>query len=110
MPSGYYAFLRNDLYLDTWKNASAHKNFEWKKSLENLPLYLLQLESEQVLSKIASEASCKQPLVAQSAFCCSMFVNIPSLIKENAHNYRHAHYECGMIGQILYVEGNKTRK
>jgi hypothetical protein len=103
--------LRDERYLEFWQQSSSHKNFEWKKSHESLPLYLLQLESEEVLCKIASDASCMQPLVAQSAFCCSMFVNIPSLIKsENFHKYRTAHFECGMIGQILYVEGKKKMR
>jgi hypothetical protein len=85
------------------------KDFLWvhpDNILPEIPLYLLRTGEVAELSELASQVSCFQHIVSNGAFCCSMFVDLLTLLeqKDSLYKYRKVHYECGSIGQVLYNE------
>jgi hypothetical protein len=104
---GYYVLVRDPGSLQKLKDVTAHRKFKWsgvKEIPENIPLFLLEEGDKSVVAQNAAECSCKQNLVSQSAFCCCMFADIQHVITSDLSLYRQLHFECGMIGQMLYVE------
>jgi len=51
-------------------------------------------------------AACHQAIASTSAFTLAMFSPMAPIMKENGlHHYRNIHWEAGLIGHILYLEG-----
>jgi hypothetical protein len=68
----------------------------------DLPLYLLQ---EGNLSTPAQALSCHQEIAAAGAFAVSMLAEFQEPLQRfGAWFYRRLYWECGMIGQLLYLE------
>lgn len=117
LPSGYYMLLRDNSQLNDLKTETQSSGFKWQSAIPEMPsfpLFLLQEEPDvEKISKAAANASCSQQMVAKAAFCMSMFTTLDTLFEPtNPANttadwfkYRRAHWECGMIGQVLYTEG-----
>jgi SagB-type dehydrogenase family enzyme len=100
MSPGLYLLDRVPQYTELLREA-ADPRFAWRSAHDRLPLQLLQ---EGDLSYEAMELSCHQEIAGNSAFCVSMIAYFQPLLAVHPHRYRHLHWECGMIGQLLYLE------
>lgn len=107
--SGYYVLLRNGSMEDARAKCTADTTAAWSRPSEvpaSLPFYLLRTASKAEMAGAAAAASCKQRIVETSCVTFSMLSPLPALLNTHGpHAYRHAHYEAGMIGQWLYLQG-----
>ncbi|WP_418640958.1 SagB family peptide dehydrogenase [Sulfurimonas sp. ST-27] len=97
---GLYLHVRNQKDLEHFKK-EFHDTFLWKKTdFENL--YLLETADFTKASKIIS---CNQDIASDGAFSLGMICRYSEeLLAFNAHRYKELYWECGMIGQQLYLE------
>ena len=97
---GLYLHVRNQKDLTQLKK-ELHEKFLWEKTaFENL--YLLEIADFTQASKIIS---CNQDIAADGAFSLGMLCRYSEeLLTSNAHRYKELYWECGMIGQQLYLE------
>ncbi len=97
---GLYLHVRNSKDLHSLKK-EFHSTFLWQETaFENL--YLLELADFTAASKIIS---CNQDIASDGAFSLGMICRYSKeLLAFNAHRYKELYWECGMIGQQLYVE------
>ncbi len=100
IPSGIYALIRNPDHLPLLKSGM-HDGFIWKPLSSDLPLYLL---SEGDYRETAMLVSCKQDIAGDSAFSLGMIAEFDSIIQTNPYLYKQLFWECGMIGQTLYLQ------
>lgn len=96
---GLYCWPRSEQGLAKLR-ASLSAEFVWQET-EAIPgLYLLhQGDTRQA----AKTLSCHQAIASDSAFSLAMLVEF-ELIDVDAWHYRRLFWECGMLGQILYLE------
>jgi SagB-type dehydrogenase family enzyme len=100
LEAGLYLFLREPLVFADFKS-SMHQEWLWeKKGPEHLPLYLL-LPFD--LRAIAKTICCHQDIAADSCFALGMLAHV-EITREEPWRYRHLFWECGMLGQALYLE------
>lgn len=98
--TGLYMLIRNgkdknDLVAQT------HSEFKWKE-MELQNLYLLQRKDFRMISKAIS---CTQDIASDGAFSLGMLCNFSQQIQRHgAHRYKELYWECGAIGQQLYLE------
>jgi SagB-type dehydrogenase family enzyme len=100
MQQGMYIFLRSPADLTPLKNAF-QPEFLWHQVTANFPLYLMQ---EGDFRSKAVKLSCHQDIAGDSAFSMGMIANFGDTVRRAACRYRHLFWECGMIGQVLYLE------
>lgn len=85
--------------------SSFRDEFEWKKPErcpEKLEFYRLALGD---LGSVSKDISCHQDIAADSCFSLGMLVRFETSLKNHgAWFYPRLYWECGMIGQILYLE------
>jgi SagB-type dehydrogenase family enzyme len=75
------------------------------EAVEGLPLPLWKLIAPADARVAAKTASCNQDIAADGAFAVSMIADFThTLLVEGADAYRRLFHECGMIGQVLYLE------
>ncbi|MCJ7443847.1 MAG: hypothetical protein MUO26_04850 [Methanotrichaceae archaeon] len=103
--------LGNGLYLMVRDNGRAKKlqefmnpEFEWKK-LSNFPadidLYLL---AQGDMRFVAQQASCHQNIADDGCFAVAMLAEFEEPLQEiGPWLYPRLYWECGMIGQMLYL-------
>jgi len=98
--SGIYILIRNKRDQQDLKE-QMHNAFVWKDTdLENL--YLLETRDIQMASK---SISCSQDIASDGAFSLGMLCNFSQQIQTfGPHRYKELYWECGMIGQQLYLE------
>jgi len=97
---GIYILIRNDRDKDTLKK-QMHDAFIWDKTELN-NLYLLETRDTQMASK---SISCNQDIASDGAFSLGMLCNFSQQLQTyGAHRYKELYWECGMIGQELYLE------
>lgn len=98
--SGLYILIRNARDLEDLKE-QMHKDFLWKKTdLEHL--YFLEGKDVQMASKAIS---CTQDIASDGAFSLGMLCNFSEQLQiHGAHRYKELYWECGAIGQQLYLE------
>jgi SagB-type dehydrogenase family enzyme len=97
---GLYAFLRDACVLESVKRAM-RSEWLWRKvGPAHLPLYLL-LPSD--LRETAKLICCHQDIAADSCFALGMLASFED-IEQCPWRYRGLYWECGMIGQTLYLE------
>ncbi len=80
--------------------ASIQREFEWRRVWPGFDFWRLQAGD---LAFEAMEASCHQDIAAQGAFAAAMLAHFEPLLRSAPHAYRYLHWECGMIGQVLYL-------
>ena len=101
---GLYILVRNTSGLDSLRE-EMRKDFLWEKPPgcpADLPLYFLV---EGNCQRIAAEVSCGQDIAGDSAFSLGMVAEFQhSLYTIGPWQYRRLFWECGMIGQVLYLE------
>lgn len=98
--SGLYILIRNERDKDELvKQMDAE--FDWMETqLENL--YLLQSKDFRATSKAIS---CSQDIASDGAFSLGMLCNFSEQLQNHrAHRYKELYWECGAIGQQLYLE------
>jgi len=97
---GVYALPRDHDALAKLQAATL-ADFDWQKVSEALPLYhLLSGDCKQ----IAKTLSCHQPIASDSAFSLGMVAEFSETIAAAPWLYRRLFWECGLIGQTLYLE------
>ena len=67
----------------------------------SLPLFVLE---EGDARSVARLASCQQAIAADSAFSLGMLADFDSSLREGPWWYRRLFWECGVVGQALYME------
>ena len=97
---GLYIFIRNERDKEPLMKQT-NPSFEWKETeLENL--YLLHSQNLQAFSK---SISCNQDIASDGAFSLGMLCNYSEQLQTHgAHRYKELYWECGAIGQQLYLE------
>ncbi|MFT5836115.1 MAG: SagB-type dehydrogenase family enzyme [Sulfurimonas sp.] len=98
--SGLYILVRNARDIDELKR-EMDSTFSWRDT-EFEQLFLLQTKD---LSTNSKAISCSQDIASDGAFSLGMLCNFTSQIeKYGAHRYKELYWECGVIGQQLYLE------
>jgi SagB-type dehydrogenase family enzyme len=103
---GLYFLVRNPGHMVSLRAAMPmHPKFEWRKPdgcPEQLELYLL---GEGDVRRISAQISCFQDIAGEGCFSAAMIADFePSLKQCGAWFYPRLFWECGMIGQVLYLE------
>ena len=75
--------------------------FEWRPVHESLPLYRLKSGD---MTREAMQLSCHQEIAGHSALALAMIAPFAPVLSRKPYLYRHLHWECGLIGQVLYLE------
>jgi len=97
---GLYILIRNERDKTTLQEQT-HTTFEWSET-EFKGLYLLQTRDFMMTSKAIS---CSQDIASDGAFSLGMLCNFSEQLSEfGAHRYKELYWECGAIGQELYLE------
>ncbi len=97
---GLYAMLRDPRALDSLKRAM-RPDWWWRKAgPAHLPLYLLMPADLRAAAKLIC---CHQNIAAGSCFALGMLASFEDL-EHSPWRYRSLYWECGMIGQTLYLE------
>jgi SagB-type dehydrogenase family enzyme len=97
---GIYALPRDHDALAKLQAATL-ADFDWQKISETLPLYHLYSGD---CRQIAKALSCHQPIASDSAFSLEMVAEFGKTIEAAPWLYRRLFWECGLIGQTLYLE------
>ncbi len=97
---GLYFLCRNPADLDALRR-DLQPGFMWQPVAADLPLYLLtpgDFRAE------AIRVSCHQEIAGYSAFSLGMLARFADTLQPAPYRYRHLFWECGIIGQVLYLE------
>lgn len=101
---GLYIFLRKPEEKDRLK-AAIRPDFLWEKPKNcpsDLEFYLLM---EETLDSFAAQLSCKQRKAADACFTACMLSEFEKPLKKfGAWIYPYLFWECGILGQLLYLE------
>jgi len=102
LPSGLYILLGDSSAKDTLQLAMKD-TFLWEKGNSKVDdLYLLQGGDFKLISKTIS---CNQDIAADGAFSLGMLVEFDKQLQTyGAHRYKELYWNCGAIGQQLYLE------
>jgi len=96
---GLYFYVRDKDQKNTLKSLM-RKDFLWESISENL--YLLERGD---LRPQAKFISCSQDIAADGAFSLGMITEFKApIVSYGAHEYKELYWECGEIGQQLYLE------
>lgn len=97
---GLYVLLRDSHRLPALQQACLD-SFRWDKHHDDLAFYQLDTGD---LKLIAKTLSCHQPIASDSAFSLAMVADFEATLATAPWQYRRLFWECGLIGQILYLE------
>ncbi|MFZ0133515.1 MAG: SagB/ThcOx family dehydrogenase [Desulfobacterales bacterium] len=97
---GLYFFCRNPADLDALRRALL-PDFIWETVTADLPLYRLTTGD---FRAEAIRVSCHQEIAGYSAFSLGMIARFADTLQTAPYRYRHLFWECGIIGQVLYLE------
>lgn len=99
LEKGLYAYLRNPDELIHLRE-SLDSDFLWEESFEGL--YLLKSGD---FRGAAQYISCNQEIASDGAFSFGMLCHFTEVLEEHgAPGYKNLYHQCGMIGQLLYLE------
>ncbi|MGG2399096.1 SagB/ThcOx family dehydrogenase [Pseudomonas sp. SH1-B] len=76
-------------------------DFLWQRVDEELPLYRL-LEGD--ARGLAGFLSCGQDIAADGCVALAMLARVEQVVSNGAWRYPRLYWECGQIGQLLYLE------
>ena len=96
---GLYLLLRAEGQCESFRPAW-RSEFDWERVWPDFSLWRLQQAD---LTYAAMETSCHQQIAGSSAFAVAMLADFEAVLKSAPYRYRHLHWECGMIGQVLYL-------
>jgi SagB-type dehydrogenase family enzyme len=104
VPPGLYLLVRDPAQEKDLREKFA-KEFEWVRPdgcPEDLPLYRLAGGD---CRKLAESVSCHQEIAADGIFAVAMLAGFEQPLKiHGPWFYRRLYWECGVIGQLLYLE------
>jgi SagB-type dehydrogenase family enzyme len=105
LAQGVYAYLRDPGVLDEWR-AAMRPEFLWEPVVDRKPvddgLFLL-FPSDVMWT--ANRLSCDQDIAADGFFSLGMIARLSTSLTERGEwFYRRLFWECGIIGQVLYLE------
>ena len=96
---GIYAYLREPRVRDEWK-AAMRPEFLWEEVHDGLFL-LVPIDA----GRIANRLSCDQAIAEDGFFGLGMIARFEQPLRERGEwFYRRLFWECGLIGQVLYLE------
>lgn len=96
---GVYAYLRSDEVRSAWR-AAMRQEFLWEPCADDLFL----LVPADVRST-AMRLSCDQDIAADGFCSLAMIARVESSLRDWGESfYRRLFWECGLIGQVLYLE------
>lgn len=99
LPTGLYLYLRDHPALKNLQS-SLHESFEFKEIDSNL--FLLREGDYKYVSKAIS---CTQDIACDGAFSLGMLAPFhDEILSYGAQRYKQLYWECGAIGQQLYLE------
>jgi SagB-type dehydrogenase family enzyme len=81
--------------------AGLSADFSWQPM--SMPFSFFQLTASNV-RQAAKTLSCHQPIASDSAFSLGMLARFAENLEVEAWRYRRLFWECGLLGQILYLE------
>jgi SagB-type dehydrogenase family enzyme len=99
VPPGLYLYMRRDAALPELRSALSAA-FVWRTVKPGRPLYLLKAGD---VTMEAMELSCHQEIAGHGAFAVAMLAPFDQRLKKAPYLYRQLYWECGMIGQVLYL-------
>jgi len=100
---GLYVLLRNPSAQAEMQPAFA-ETFEWAKPgdcPQGMPLFRLARGDARAT---AAQLSCQQNIAADGCVAFAMLTEFERALKVGPWMYPRLHWECGMIGQMLYLE------
>jgi hypothetical protein len=102
---GIYAYFRDAAAIDEWK-AAMRSEFMWEPvnvgSGAAPHLFLLVPIDAR---RTANRVSCDQDIAEDGFFSLAMMARVEQPLRENGDwFYRRLFWECGLIGQVLYLE------
>ncbi len=98
--SGIYILVRNERDKKALQE-QMFSAFKWKEC-EFSGLYLLDVRDSMIASKTIS---CSQDIASDGAFSLGMLCNFSEQLNTyGAHRYKELYWECGAIGQQLYLD------
>jgi SagB-type dehydrogenase family enzyme len=96
---GVYAYLREASVTDEWRSVM-RPEFIWEEVSERL---FLLLPTD--VTWAANRVSCDQEIASDGFFSLGMIARLESALHDRGEwFYRRLFWECGMIGQVLYLE------
>jgi len=96
---GVYAYVREGSVVDEWR-AAMRPEFLWEPVADGLFL-LLPTDVRWAANRI----SCDQAIAGDGFLSLGMIARVESAIRDRGQSfYRRLFWECGMIGQVLYLE------
>lgn len=103
LQSGLYCWPRS---FDGLKllQANLSADFVWQE-MDGMPGLFLLYQGD--IRQAAKTLSCHQAIASDSAFSIAMLAEFQHALKEPWH-YRRLFWECGLLGQILYLEAEAT--
>ncbi len=107
MNAGLYILLRDQKYLAELKKEFKDQ-FIWEAIKNNAGLlYLLKEDDYTSLSKTIS---CNQDIASNGAFSLGMLADFSNQLNlYGAYRYKELYWECGAIGQQLYLEATSLK-
>jgi hypothetical protein len=100
---GIYALVRSDDgTVDRWR-AGMRPEFLWEPVGDSPGAGLFLLAPLDV-SRVANRLSCDQDIAGDGFFSLGMVADVSSLEAFGPSHYRRLFWECGLIGQVLYLE------
>ncbi|GAB4508855.1 MAG: nitroreductase family protein [Sulfuricaulis sp.] len=104
VPPGLYMLVRDPAKVTDLRQKSG-KEFDWVRPdgcPQDLPLYRLAGGD---CRKLAESVSCHQEIAADGIFAVAMLAEFEQLLQVyGPWFYRRFYWECGVIGQLLYLE------
>jgi nitroreductase len=105
---GLYLLVRDTTQIENLRRAITSE-FAWKSVTnkpDNLDFYLLAAGDARHLSR---QISCHQDIAAYGCFSLGMIAHFEPVLRESgAWFYPFLFWECGMIGQMLYLEAESA--
>ena len=99
MTPGIYAFVRDAAVVDEWKTAM-RSEFLWEEAADGLFL-LVPIDA----GRIANRLSCDQDIAEDGFLALAMIARFDEPLRGRGEwFYRRLFWECGLIGQVLYLE------
>ncbi len=96
---GVYAYLRDASIVGEWRSAM-RPEFLWEPVADGL---FLLLPTD--VTWAANRVSCDQEIASDGFFSLGMIARLESSLRDRGQwFYRRLFWECGMIGQVLYLE------
>ncbi len=98
---GLYFFIRTGRTPADLAPHFTDPSFSWTPVSEGFPLYRLQKGN---FKTTATMVSCHQDIAGAGVFSLGMIAEFREIVASAPRRYRRLLWECGMIGQVLYLE------